>query len=188
MKLDLKKRGQEEIILEDKLLQKHPRKCGDVFVYTHCYNKTMAKNVIIILFFIFLTLLFVNSNKKKDDFVSIKHQNAILLSKVAKTNDERIRGLSGKESLGYNEALLFVFDKEDNYGIWMKDMNFSIDIAWLDKNKKIIYIENNVSPETFPKTFYPTNNEFGVKALYVLETNANFFLENNIKVGDFLDF
>lgn len=148
----------------------------------------MVKNVIIILFFIFLTLSFVSSNKEKEGFVLIKHQNAVLLAKVAKTNDERIRGLSGRESLENNEALLFVFDKEDNYGIWMKDMNFSIDIAWLDKNKKIIYIENNVSPETFPKTFYPTNNEFDSKTLYVLETNANFFLENNIKVGDFLNF
>ena len=58
---------------------------------------------------------------------------------ISDTKAKREQGLSGKEGLAENEGMLFVFEKEGYYGFWMKDMNFPIDIAWLDKNKKIIY-------------------------------------------------
>jgi hypothetical protein len=79
--------------------------------------------------------------------------------------------------------MLFVFDKEGYYGFWMKEMNFPIDIAWLDKDKKITLIEKNVLPETYPQIFNPKS-----KNLYVLETKAGFFEKFGIKIGDFAEF
>ena len=102
---------------------------------------------------------------------------------VAETNTERERGLSGRASLGQNEGLLFVFDAEGYYGIWMKGMNFSIDIAWLDKNKKIIYAEENVLPKTYPEIFNSP-----APSLYILETSAGFFKNYGIKIGDVAEF
>ena len=54
---------------------------------------------------------------------------------LALTDEEKARGLSGRESLDEDEGMLFVFDVPGNYGFWMKDMNFAIDIIWL--NEKI---------------------------------------------------
>jgi uncharacterized protein len=68
-----------------------------------------------------------------------------------------------------------VFDREGYQGFWMKEMNFPIDIVWLNKDKKIVHIEHNVSPDTYPKIFNPNNEFNNEKSLYVLETNANFF-------------
>ncbi len=101
---------------------------------------------------------------------------------VADTDNERIQGLSGREGLGENEGLLFIFEEEGNHGIWMKDMNFAIDIAWFNKDKKIIYIEKNVTPESYPKVFYPPS-----LSLYVLETNSGFFESRQITIGDVLE-
>ncbi len=102
---------------------------------------------------------------------------------VANTDAERMQGLSGKDDLAENEGMLFVFDNEGYYGFWMKDMNFPIDMAWLDKNKKIIHVESNVSPATYPQVFNPP-----APSLYVLETSAGFLGKNNIKIGDIVAF
>lgn len=113
----------------------------------------------------------------------LKISNITLNVEVADTDMERTRGLSGKERLDENDGMLFVFDKEGYYGIWMKDMNFPIDIAWLDKDKKIAHMEENVLPETYPKVFNSP-----IPSLYVLEVSAEFLGKNNIKIGDLVAF
>ena len=65
---------------------------------------------------------------------------------VADTLNEREKGLSGKQSLEINKGMLFIFEKETLSGFWMKDMNFPIDIIWIDKNMRIIGIEKSPVP------------------------------------------
>lgn len=101
---------------------------------------------------------------------------------VVNTPALRDRGLGGRDSLDQNTAMLFIFDTADEYEFWMKDMRFPIDIIWLDENYKIVHIAPNTSPSTYPNTFSPS-----VKSLYVLETNANFALQNQLKDGDTLN-
>lgn len=96
--------------------------------------------------------------------------------------EERTQGLSGREALPSDYVMLFVFDSADAYGIWMKDMNFPIDILWLDEGGNIIHIENNISPDTYPKVFFPPGN-----SLYIIEANAGFALQNSLSVGKKLD-
>jgi len=137
------------------------------------------------IFLVILTTIYVvyKKNQIKMTVKPVRIDNTIIISEIAETEKEQIKGLSDRKSLGEYAGMLFVFDKEDKHNIWMKDMNFSIDIAWLDKNKKIIYIMQNVSPDTYPQSFSsPTNS------LYVLETNAGFFEKRNIEVGDSVNF
>ncbi|HEV2613770.1 MAG TPA: DUF192 domain-containing protein [Gammaproteobacteria bacterium] len=58
------------------------------------------------------------------------------------------QGLSGRKSLANNEGMLFVFPKEGFYPFWMKSMLFPIDIIWLDKNYKVVYVKENAQPCT----------------------------------------
>lgn len=102
---------------------------------------------------------------------------------VVSTSETRTKGLSGMESLPENTAMLFSFNEPDRYGIWMKDMKFSIDILWLDEKGKIIHIENDISPDTYPKVFTPLEI-----SSYVLEANVGFAKENDLKVGKTLNF
>lgn len=80
----------------------------------------------------------------------------------------REKGLSGRSALAEGHGLLFVFDEPGSWGIWMKDMNFPIDIVWARQDGTIITIARNVSPDTYPQAFYPATPD----ALYVLEVNA----------------
>ncbi|MBI2096057.1 MAG: DUF192 domain-containing protein [Candidatus Taylorbacteria bacterium] len=100
---------------------------------------------------------------------------------IADTPEERARGLGGLEKLREGEAMLFVFDEPAYHSIWMKDMNFSIDIIWLDENYRVVDIKERVAPETYPKIFTPRD-----EASYVLETKAGLVPEEGIKAGDIL--
>jgi len=97
---------------------------------------------------------------------------------LAQTNAEITKGLGGKDGLKENEGMLFVFNKPDRYGFWMKDMKFSIDIVWIENNK-VIFIQKSVSPETYPESFLPTE-----PASMVLELQSGFCDTHGVSVGD----
>ena len=90
----------------------------------------------------------------------------------------RERGLSGHAPLGASEGMLFVFDKEDEHGFWMKDMLFSIDIIWIDSSYNIVSIKENATPESYPEVFYPAS-----PVKYVLEVSAGFAATHSIAEG-----
>lgn len=92
---------------------------------------------------------------------------------------ERIKGLSDTPFLPSNVVKLFVFGAYGNHAIWMKDMNYALDIIWLNKEGVIVHIEENVTPESFPKSF-----ESREPAWYVVEANAGFVASSSVIVGD----
>lgn len=98
---------------------------------------------------------------------------------VAATEASREQGLSGRTSLGENQAMLFVFDHPAEYAFWMKGMLFPLDIIWLDSNKKVVHIEKSLSPDTYPRGFAPL-----APALYVIEVPAGTADRLGIKQGD----
>lgn len=102
---------------------------------------------------------------------------------VSDSVEERALGLSGREGMPQDHAMLFIFPAPIQSGIWMKDMNFPIDIVWLDTNKTVIYLEEDVAPETYPEIFYPDT-----KANYVVEFNAGTAESIGLEIGDTLKF
>lgn len=95
---------------------------------------------------------------------------------------KRILGLSGRDILEEGEGMLFVFEETDYNGIWMKDMNFPIDIIWLDEEYSVVKIEENVLPETYPKIFGDD-----VLSKYVVELNSGFVSRVGLNIGDVVD-
>lgn len=89
------------------------------------------------------------------------------------------KGLSGRASLPLGSGMLFVFDHDDLWGIWMKDMRFSIDIIWADKDGTVVHVEKEVSPETYPRVFLPP-----AFSRYVLEVPAGFADDEGIAISD----
>ncbi len=102
-----------------------------------------------------------------------------VLVEIAKTNQDRVGGLSNRSFLDKKTGMLFVFDKIDYHSFWMKDMLIYLDIIFIDQNWQIVAIERNLSPDSFPKTF---GGE--VKSKYVLEINAGEANLYKFKVGD----
>ncbi|MCI5108745.1 MAG: DUF192 domain-containing protein [Candidatus Pacebacteria bacterium] len=108
-------------------------------------------------------------------------ENTINLE-VASDYSLRIKGLSGRESLSSDTGMLFVFPEDGLHGIWMKDMNFSIDIIWLSSDFEVVNFKKHVSPDTYPTTFKPTS-----PARYVIEISNGSIDRFGIKIGEKLN-
>ena len=146
------------------------------------------KKVLIAIGIAFLALSFIlvlnklNRNVLYEELsLWIEDEKALVLE-VSDNPLERQIGLSFRESLAIDAGMLFVFEKPDKHGIWMKDMNFPLDIIWLDENFKVVNFKKDVSPDTFPTAFTPSS-----PALYVIETNTGFVDRFSIKIGEILD-
>ena len=82
--------------------------------------------------------------------------DGIFNSKIALNDESRTKGLSGVTELNPDQALLMAFPSEGKWGIWMKDMNMPIDIVWLNKDKKVVYIVKNAPTDDQTKIYTPT--------------------------------
>ncbi len=102
-----------------------------------------------------------------------------LQASIADTDAERAQGLSGTPYIPIGIAKVFIFDSAQQWSFWMKDMNYPIDIFWLDEIGRVVHVVENASPDSYPEfSFVPP-----VPAKYVIETKAGFAKENNIGVG-----
>ena len=102
---------------------------------------------------------------------------------VASNDASRERGLSGVKVLDDKQGMLFIFPTPLIPLFWMKEMNFSLDMVWIDENKVVVDITTNISPETFPNTFSPR-----VPIVYILEINTGVAEKIGLKVGTKLNF
>ncbi len=102
----------------------------------------------------------------------------IFNTEVVSEDSDRQRGLSGRKTLAKTDAMLFVFDHDSKWGIWMKDMQFPIDIIWLDQDKKVVHVKQNADPNNYPESYVPTK-----KARYVAEFSAGTIKDKQIYVG-----
>ena len=147
------------------------------------------KTSIIFLFLALLVLGFFIILEKKDltlqpcslelEEREITFGGVSITVEVADTQRARQCGLSYRESLAPSSGMLFVFDEFDYHGIWMKDMQFSIDIIWLDNEFRVVDSKKNVLPESYPEIFTPTK-----KAALVLEVVSGFIEEHSIERGE----
>jgi hypothetical protein len=97
---------------------------------------------------------------------------------IAETPDTRARGLGGTEALSSNQGMLFVFDRDDYYRMWMKDMWYALDILWVSEQGEIVHMEKNISPDTYPQSFTSTD-----PSRMVLELPAGFIDHYEVKLG-----
>lgn len=118
---------------------------------------------------------------------SVKGQTIKL--EIADTDEERIRGLSGRASLADNAGMLFIFEKPDRYQFWMKDVRFSLDIIFIKENR-IITIHRNISPIIKEgASDVPNLTIYGPSELAdtVLEVRGGFSDKYGIKEGDIIE-
>lgn len=143
---------------------------------------------------LFITLVGLLSQGKLDKFIKTSNNNTSVANKtiilegkeiiveVARTNEERSKGLSNREKLDENSGMVFVFNKNSKPSFWMKDTKIPLDIIWINDDK-IVSINKNVEPEPNKKDSelkkYPAPSEID----YVLEVNGGFSDKNGIKAG-----
>lgn len=101
------------------------------------------------------------------------------LEKVS-TTSELAKGLSGRETLPKGTGMLFVFGRSERACIWMKDMQFPLDILWLDDSGMIIRREQRIEPDTYPTSYCQENTK------YVIEVNAGAAQGDDFAAGQYI--
>jgi len=96
---------------------------------------------------------------------------------VAKTPEERAKGLMGREHLKEDEGMLFIFEQEDYHSFWMKNTLIPLSIAFIDQEGRILKI-TDMKPMTLDSHSPPK------PVLYALEMRKGWYSANGIKVGD----
>lgn len=105
---------------------------------------------------------------------------------IQRTPEELQKGLSGRNSLGNDQGMLFLFEQPGDLTFWMKDMKFPIDIIFINGNR-IVSISENAQPPKSPEETLPLYKATA-PADKVLEINAGLSKEYGLKPGDTLSF
>lgn len=103
---------------------------------------------------------------------------------VARTPSQQEKGLGGRPSMPNDQGMLFTYNMSGRYCYWMEGMQFPLDIMWLDSDKRIIKIEQDLSPASYPKSYCPA----GSNASYVIELNAGQATATHMHMGQQLEF
>lgn len=73
--------------------------------------------------------------------------NHSISTEIAETPAERQRWLTFRnEELPLNSALLLVYDKSDLYSVWLLNIQFNLDLIWLDGGGNIVYMKQDALP------------------------------------------
>ena len=105
-----------------------------------------------------------------------------ILLDIAQTTAQQQQGLSGRKNMANNRGMLFIFSQSGATCFWMKGMEFPLDMVWLNGAKQVVYLQQSVSPKSYPKQFCPST-----PAKYVIELNAGQAKALDITLGKTLN-
>ncbi len=105
---------------------------------------------------------------------------------VADTYNHRLKGLSGRKNMGNYGGMLFVFPERSQHAMVMRDMNFPLDIVWLDGNR-VVDIAPNLPPQHGIAESELIVYRARTDSTLVLELPAGFMDETGLKIGDLVD-
>ena len=147
--------------------------------------KAAKSNLFIILFSavaIISVAIWAGFENKKTNQVCFK--NNCFEVELAVTAEEQTKGLMFRENLGIGKGMLFVFSQEGEYSFWMKNTLIPLDIIWIDKDKKVVFISENTQPclENDCPSISP-----GKKAQYVLEVKGGTVQKISLAIDDKMD-
>lgn len=140
---------------------------------------------------IFLTLIIVivilkvwvlNKDKQLSNWPNFDNylyiNNKRIKVAIADTNLKRQRGFMYVKKIPQDSGILFIFDEESkNHCFWMKNTIVKLSIAFINKAKEIIQINDMTPLDT--TSICPSE-----KILYALEVEQGYFQKNNIKEKD----
>lgn len=111
----------------------------------------------------------------------LKVGKAVVWVEVKATEEAREQGLSGRQNLGGDEGMLFVFEQPARRGFWMKGMLFDLDFVWIKGDKVVEITERVEVPEGDEEPVRLQPKELVDK---VLEVNSGWVERNGIEIGD----
>ena len=102
---------------------------------------------------------------------------------LALNQQERERGLMQQPHLAENQGMLFVYSKQTNQDMWMKNMLISLDVLFLDQTGRIVSLLIDLPPcQREPCKIYASHSQF----TYMLEVHAGFVNKHHVEIGQMI--
>ena len=139
----------------------------------------MKKIIAVALLALILIIIMAESAKNQKGRVCFKDK--CFNVDLAITLEEKIKGLMHRKNMKGDEGMLFIHEDENTRGFWMKNVNFPLDIIWMDKDKKVVFINKN-TPICLGDPCPVVKPD--VKAKYVLELKGGISDDIGLKIGD----
>lgn len=140
------------------------------------------KTVFIFLVLFFGSYLFLRFWNMRFPEATIVLKEERLTVEVARTPEQWYKGLSGRETIG-TDGMLFFFSKAGEHAMVMRNMQFPIDIVWLD-HSVVVDIAPSAPPEPEASEEALFVYQPRVPATMVLELSAGWAEAHGLQVGD----
>lgn len=137
-----------------------------------------------LLFLVLLIFLILGTGSNKPARNEVCFKENCFDVELAKTPGEKSQGLMFRQDLDPDKGMLFIFSTEDKYPFWMKNMLIPLDIIWINKDKEVVWIAQDVQPCTETCDSIIPEKE----AMYVLELNSGTAEKIGLELGDKLYF
>jgi len=105
---------------------------------------------------------------------------------LAATDTDRAQGLMGRTALGEHEGMLFIFETEQKWPLWMKQTLIPLDAIWISGSGRIEHVET-MNPEPDAKDTELTIYTPNLPCLYAIELNAGVAASMGIAVGTLIE-
>jgi uncharacterized membrane protein (UPF0127 family) len=105
---------------------------------------------------------------------------ALLRVALARTPEERERGLMGLRSLPGDAGMAFLWTAPTTSAFWMKDTRIPLDIAFVDGRGEIVSIREMPPCAADPCPLYRSSAPY----LVAIEANAGWFESHGVREGD----
>ena len=147
-------------------------------------NKTKISLIFLIVFLGIIAYSVTSEHGGGENHVQgspyLEINNIKIPIEIVDTEETRRLGLSYRESLEKDSGMLFVMPSKQVSSYWMKDMNFPLDIIWID-GERIVNISRDLPPGgSHPDISYSSD----LPVDYVLEVNGGFCDKSGIKIDD----
>lgn len=101
---------------------------------------------------------------------------------IARTPEQRERGLMYRERLDADAGMIFLFDHDDDQTFWMKNTPLPLDMIFITKDLVVAGVVENTVP------FSTQSRSCGKQSRFVLEVNAGFAARQGVAAGTRVEF
>jgi uncharacterized membrane protein (UPF0127 family) len=114
--------------------------------------------------------------------ISTKDREVEFLVEIADTAGKRQMGLQYRQSLADDRGMIFLFPAESVQTFWMKNTPISLDMIFINRNRKIVGIVERAVPFSLDARSVTEPSQ------YVLEINGGLARRYGIQTGDSVRF
>lgn len=135
--------------------------------------------------FLLSAILAISPYQTDGGVVGVKGQR--FLAEVARTDQEKARGLMYRTNLAKDRCMFFVYDEDGYHAIWMKNCLIALDVVWVKADGTVVEIKENAPPLSM--MFRGREEDipnYGGKVLsrYFIEFSAGTVRRLKLKVGE----